>query len=69
MSVDRALLEGSNLPMNRFLVAVAGEDVAVLMFGRRLTRAEALNLAAWLLVLGQIDAPTLGEAVRLVEES
>jgi len=36
---------------NTFMVGAQGDDIVILAFGRRLTRAQAINLAAWLVAL------------------
>lgn len=36
---------------NRFIVGVIADDLAIMLWQKRLTKADALNLAAWLVVL------------------
>lgn len=48
---------------NKFLVGALGTDVVVLNMQRRMTPADAMNLAVWLYVLASMeeDAPTRAE--------
>lgn len=44
-------------PTNRFGVAVLGDSIVLLLPPRRMTRAQALTFAAWLVVLADDDDP------------
>jgi hypothetical protein len=44
--------DGDPATMNTFLVGVSNDGLVSLMLNRSFTRAEALNLAVWLLILG-----------------
>lgn len=48
MSVDLPI---ENLPPQGFMVSGRGDKIAILAFGRELTREQALNLAGWLVAL------------------
>lgn len=56
--------------INRFAVGVTGPraDVVVsIVLGRQFTRAESLNLIAYLAVLGDLSDEEIAEARRAVE--
>lgn len=42
--------------MNKFMVGMQGEDVVILVFGRKVLKEDAINLAAWLVALADPDA-------------
>ena len=44
-----------NLPPDGFMVGARGDKIAILAFGRELTREQALNLSAWLVALADPD--------------
>ena len=51
---------------NHFGVSVQGDSIVILMFQQRLSREQALNLAAWLVALADQENqfPKLLEAVQ-----
>lgn len=49
--------------MNKFMVGAAGDDVAILALGRKLTKSDALNLAAWLVAIADPSFCVVGEPV------
>ena len=51
---------------NSHLVGVVGDDIALMLIGRRYTKPEALRLAAWIVVLAD-GSPDHGDFVALVE--
>lgn len=40
-----------NLPPEGFMVGARGDSIAIMSFGKELTKSQALNLAAWLVAL------------------
>jgi hypothetical protein len=57
---------------NKFGVGLAGADVVILMPPRRLSPADAVMFAAWLVTMAKIadaKAPGILECVAAVEES
>ena len=51
LGADRAVLPIGNVPPDGFMVGARGDKIAILAFGRELTREQALNLSAWLVAL------------------
>ena len=49
------MVGGKHWPENLFAVGVQGDNVVILKPKTRLTKDEALNLAAWLVVLSRFD--------------
>ena len=54
---------------NRFMVAARGDNIVILRPARELTRDDALNLAAWLLVLAGTTPEEREKAVAVIEET
>jgi len=48
---DNSELPIGNLPPDGFMVGARGDMIAIMAFGKELTRDQALNLAAWLVAL------------------
>ena len=47
--------------MNKFLVGAQGDDLVILAFARRLSKSDALNLAAHLVVLADPTFEAVGK--------
>ena len=48
---DPVELPIGNLPPDGFMVGGRGDKIAIMAFGRELTKEQALNLAGWLVAL------------------
>jgi len=44
---------------NKFLVGMAADDITILMMARRLSKPDALNLAAWIVALADDSADNI----------
>lgn len=56
-----------NFPPHGFMVGAHGDKIAIMAFGRELTREQALNLAGWLVAMADPlgdDAAKYLEAIR-----
>lgn len=53
MNADQEIAELpiGNLPPDGFMVGARGDKIAIMAFGRELTKQQALNLAGWLVAL------------------
>jgi hypothetical protein len=54
--------------MNKYFVSVKGDNIVILLPPRNLTKEDALNLIAWIIVLANIDRAELEKAIEEINK-
>ena len=59
-STEGTTVNGNEIDVqNKFLVGMAADDITILMMAKRLSKQDALNLAAWIVALADGSADNI----------